>query len=251
MRHRGKSHINFQKIPLLPDVTSWKDVEIQECGERVVSLNELYSDRIIVKPQYFLQEIKDSLKECFVREAVAKMLIKASQSLPSNYEFVIWDAWRPIETQKALFNSYKDKLNASNPTLSEDELGKLIQKYVSLPSLDKTCPPPHSTGGAVDLSIGEQDGNYLDMGTTYDDFSNRASTRYFEEKIEKGENLSSNEMVVINNRRLLFNILTEVGFTNYPDEWWHYDYGNQFWAKAKGVNAIYGRVDLKDLDKGI
>ncbi len=45
--------------------------------------------------------------------------------------------------------------------------------------------------------------------------------------------------------------MIEKGFTNYPMEWWHYDYGNQFWAKIKGVNAIYGRVDLRDLDKGI
>jgi len=89
------------------------------------------------------------------------------------------------------------------------------------------------------------------MGTPYDEFGTRANIRYFEEKIEIGERLSSKDTIILNKKRLLFNIMIEEGFTNYPVEWWHYDYGNQFWAKIKGVNAIYGRVDLRDLDKGI
>jgi D-alanyl-D-alanine dipeptidase len=32
----------------------------------------------------------------------------------------------------------------------------------------------------------------------------------------------------------------ELGFTNYPEEWWHFDYGNQFYAKIKDKAAICG-----------
>jgi hypothetical protein len=33
-----------------------------------------------------------------------------------------------------------------------------------------------------------------------------------------------------------------VGFTNYREEWWHFDYGNRFWAKLNGTDSIYGAV---------
>ena len=43
------------------------------------------------------------------------------------------------------------------------------------------------------------------------------------------------------NRRLLFNLMTSVGFTNYPYEFWHYDFGNQFHALCSGSeSAKYG-----------
>jgi zinc D-Ala-D-Ala dipeptidase len=236
---------------MLQEITSWTGVEIWESGEKLISLNNLYPEQIYVVPQDFLQGIKNSLKESLVRETIANKLLKASSLLPPKYKFAVWDAWRPIETQKAIFDRYRERLKNQNPTLNEDELIILVQQYVSVPSLDDKCPPPHSTGGAIDLSIVDQSGNYLDMGTPYDEFGTRANIRYFEEKIEIGERLSSKDMIILNNRRLLFNIMIEEGFTNYPVEWWHYDYGNQFWAKIKGVNAIYGRVDLRDLDKSI
>ena len=244
MRSKVKHIISHKKIPLLRSVVSWKDVEILEAGEKLVSLNGLHPDRISIEPQYFLQGIKDSMNECFVRETVAMMLYEASKLLPDGYKFIVWDSWRPIETQRAIFNRYKEKIWNQNPALSEEEVITSAQKYVSLPVLDEESPPPHSTGGAVDLSIIDQSDNYLDMGTYYDDFSKRAGTRYFEEKIEKGQNLSRKESVMLANRRLLFHTLTEVGFTNYPEEWWHYDYGNQFWAKIKGKSAVYGKMKI-------
>ncbi len=248
MSRKGKWNSNFKKIPLLPDMTSWKDMKIQECGEKLISINEIYQDRIILESKYFLKGLEGSIKECFIRETVAELLIKASKLLPDNYKFVIWDAWRPIEVQRSIFNRYKEEMKHRNPDFEEEELISLGQKYVSFPSLDKDSPPPHSTGGALDLSIVDQSGNYLDMGTSFDDFSERARTRYFEERIEKGEKLSDNELIILNNRRLLFYTLAEEGFTNYPEEWWHYDYGNQFWAKTKGINAIYGIVTLNDVN---
>lgn len=251
MRRREKSHINYQKIPLLPSVTSWKEVDIREYREELVSLNDTYKNQILVEPQYFLQGIEGSIKECFVRETVAKMLVEASKLLPQNYKFIVWDAWRPVEVQTTIFTRYKKEMKHLNPEIAEEDLINLVQKYVSRPSLDRKSPPPHSTGGAVDLSIVDKSGNCLDMGTLYDDFSDKASTRYFEEKIEMEEDLSDNEMIILNNRRLLFHTLTGVGFTNYPDEWWHFDYGNQFWGKVKGVSAIYGRFDFGDLYKKI
>ncbi len=239
-------NINIQKIPLLPDITSWKDVEIRECGEKLIFLNELYPKRIFIESQYFSQGLEGSIKECFVRETVAKMLIEVSKRLPNDYKLVIWDAWRPIEVQKAIFYRYKEKLKNLNPEVNEENLFIWAQKYISLPSVDENKPSPHSTGGAVDLSIIDSSGNYLNMGTAFDDFSIKANTRYYEQLLEKGKALSDNDLVILNNRRLLFHTMTDVGFTNYLEEWWHYDYGNQFWAKSKGVSAIYGKITIQD-----
>lgn len=37
--------------------------------------------------------------------------------------------------------------------------------------------------------------------------------------------------------------MTSVGFTNYPSEWWHYDYGDLFWAAEAGADcALFGGV---------
>ena len=33
--------------------------------------------------------------------------------------------------------------------------------------------------------------------------------------------------------------MLQAGFTNLPTEWWHFDYGNKFWAFYTGNDAIY------------
>lgn len=115
---------------------------------------------------------------------------------------------------------------------------KLTQTYVSLPSTNPTRPSPHNTGGAVDLTLAYEDGSQAPMGTEFDDFSVRAATAYFENK----SGLTGQEKEFRDNRRILFYALTQVGFTNYREEWWHFDYGNQFWATQNKSHAIYGRA---------
>ena len=47
------------------------------------------------------------------------------------------------------------------------------------------------------------------------------------------------------NRKILNNALSEVGFVNYPSEWWHYSFGDRLWAKLTGSKiAIFGKMDL-------
>jgi D-alanyl-D-alanine dipeptidase len=43
------------------------------------------------------------------------------------------------------------------------------------------------------------------------------------------------------NRRLLAEAVGAAGFVNYPHEWWHWSYGDRYWALATGSPfAIYG-----------
>jgi D-alanyl-D-alanine dipeptidase len=42
-------------------------------------------------------------------------------------------------------------------------------------------------------------------------------------------------------RRILIDALTSVGLVNYPTEWWHWSYGDRYWALTTGAPATrYG-----------
>jgi D-alanyl-D-alanine dipeptidase len=42
-------------------------------------------------------------------------------------------------------------------------------------------------------------------------------------------------------RNLFGQVLRAVGFVNYPTEWWHWSYGERYWAFMTGsAYAIYG-----------
>jgi D-alanyl-D-alanine dipeptidase len=221
--------------------SGWKSVNILESGEALVCLNDLDACvRIVVCPQYYLQNLPGSLQQCFTRETVASKLTQAAMRLPDGFSLVVWDAWRPLEVQRLLFERYKNELAQKNPPWTEDELIERTRKFVSLPSRDPKAPSPHATGGAVDLSILDAAGEDLAMGTPFDDFSPRASTRYYETLAEQGAHMSSDEQKYRDNRRLLYQVMIEAGFTNYAEEWWHYDFGNQLWARLSGCSAIYG-----------
>lgn len=229
-------------LGLVPDLKlpgEWRTVPIIDNGERLVSLGALPgADRILLHPQYFSRGVKGALPEIFVRQRVALMLIEASHLLPQGSRLVIWDGWRPIAVQRALFDDYLSVLQRRHPGLGKDRLKAKVSAFVSFPSEDETCPPPHNTGGAVDLSIVDGDGEYLPMGTDFDSFSTRAQTRYLEGNTSQKGNKACQCML---HRRLLYSIMTKVGFTNYPEEWWHYDFGNQFWAAMSGARAaMYG-----------
>ncbi len=58
------------------------------------------------------------------------------------------------------------------------------------------------------------------MGSFVRDFSKNASAN--------APNLSE---TAIANRTLLNDVLSSVGFINYPSEWWHYSFGDRLWAR--------------------
>jgi zinc D-Ala-D-Ala dipeptidase len=144
---------------------------------------------------------------------------------------VVFDALRPPSVQQSLFDSFKDRLTLENPGRTEQEIVEMTQTYVSLPSSNPARPSPYAMGGAVDLSIAGTDGALLDMGTGFDWFGLEAGPHYF-------RGWDGAEQIHLN-RRLLFTVMLEAGFTNYPEEWWHFDYGNQFWGHLSGNQAVY------------
>lgn len=209
----------------------WKSFPIEECHQPLVSLNNLEgSHSIKVLPMYSKLGIQQASTQLYLRQEATDRLIQASKNLPAGYSFVIFDSYRPIVVQQEIFSRFKDELRKSHQEINENELNSMTEVYVSLPSRDPLKPSPHSTGGAIDLSIANEKQELLEMGADWDSFDIKSQTAYF--RLLNG--------TYHQNRRLLYQLMTGVGYTNYPEEWWHYDFGNQFWARIVTRTAIYG-----------
>ena len=65
------------------------------------------------------------------------------------------------------------------------------------------------------VTIVDNFGNEINMGTEFDCFKDTANTNYYE--------LNNINDEIRNNRRLLYNAMLQAGFTNLPTEWWHFE----------------------------
>lgn len=101
----------------------------------------------------------------------------------------IFDAFRPSEAQWVLWEHTPDPDYIADPRKGS----------------------PHSRGVAVDLTLLGADGQPLDMGTGFDDFSARANHG----STDIGEQAQRNRM-------MLLGIMTAAGWDHYLKEWWHY-----------------------------
>ncbi|MBU7557404.1 M15 family metallopeptidase [Weissella paramesenteroides] len=232
--------LDFTDTPIETPVTNWdwspiREVPIRENDEPLISLSYL-PEKMVVSPQYFIQNLPGSYPELYTRLEVQNKLISAARKLPYGYKFVIFDTWRSIPTQQALFDQMKHFVQRDHPGYSDEQVQQAALRIVALPSTDPMKPSPHNTGGSIDLSIVDEDGRLLEMGSPFDDISVRAKTTYYET-----EETSEAYDVARRNRRLLYHIMMQAGFTNYSEEWWHFDYGNQNWASLTNNGyAIYG-----------
>ena len=235
----------YMDIPIISSIKFWDDeglrcLPIRESDDKLVPLS-LCPDKIIVSPQYYIQGIDGSLSEGYARAGLYRKLIDAAAALPTGYRFVIYDCWRPLKVQQTLFDIQKDEIKEENPGLPDEDIFKKTREYVAPPSRDAARPTPHNTGGAIDLTIADEKGLALDMGCEFDNSTERARTVYFEERFKAGNKMTAKDVEAMRNRRLLYHIMTNAGFTNYVEEWWHYDYGDQNWAWcSKKSEAIYG-----------
>lgn len=244
-----KEQFNYKNLPIPLPTKAWtakevKSIPIVESGEKMVPMS-LAPDKILVRPQYYLQQLSGALPECYVRLSVYRRLIRAAESLPAGYRFVIFDSWRPMRVQQALFEAMQARILAADPDLSGEEAREKTTVYVAFPTRDPEKTAPHSTGGAVDLSVADENGLLVNMGTEFDDATEKSATAYFEEMLSSGKRLPEDEREALVNRRFLYHLMKRVGLVNYADEWWHYEYGDQNWAWRTGApNAVYGKARI-------
>ncbi len=144
-----------------------------------------------------------SFNRAFLHRVAAEKLVQATRhllTLRPNHRLVIYDALRPRSIQHLLWNRVK---------------GTAQEKYVANPASGSI----HNFGFALDLSILDETGRPLDMGTAYDDFTELAQPR-LEDKFLVAGKLSTAQIA---NRRLLRKVMENAGFIQLPIEWWHFD----------------------------
>lgn len=226
------------------ELKNWRNFPIKECNEELVSLKDI-DEKILISPQYYINNIPGSENDCKIRKSLAEKIIEIAHKLPDGFYLLVWDSFRTIQTQQALFDSYYEDFKRETG-LEGEELMSYTCKFVSLPSLDNTKPSPHNTGAAIDLTICDSNGVSIPVGSEFDDFSLRAYTNYYEEKLKKEGSLNDKEMEYLINRRILCNLFTEAGFVNYPYEIWHKSFGDQMWSELLNKEyAIYSSFELK------
>jgi zinc D-Ala-D-Ala dipeptidase len=216
-------------MPRLMQPAGWRDIAISPVDEPLVPVADL-GPRIVEDPRYIAMGLPGALPSCWVRQGLGERLRRASESLPEGLVLRVWDGWRSIATQASLFTSYVDDLAAQFPHMERAELEQVARPYVTPPDPGHHAPPPHLTGGAVDLTLATADGQELDLGTGFDAFVPEAGAAALEDI----------DMPARAHRRLLFHALTAQGLTAYVEEWWHFDFGNQFWAAVTGGTPRYG-----------
>lgn len=231
----------MRPIPKITDPERYVENQFIDSAFTELKSNEFWD----VKMLYPLLKMEYAEEKCFVRREMHERLVSAAKSLPQGYRFRIWDAWRPFALQHELFEKYSVDIirDFSLENLPEAERKAMICKFVSDPVADRKVPPAHTTGGAIDLTLLDPEGRELEMGCGFDAFTDKTYAAYF----ETAEHVTSAaEAQIRDNRRLLYYAMTDAGFTNLPSEWWHYDYGDRFWAYYQKKPAMYEGVFTRE-----
>lgn len=144
-------------------------------------------------------------------ESLKALKVAADDLRNQGYRLLIWDTYRP---QKAVYN-FVEWINDPNndgdksfyPDLKKSDL--LKGNYI----MEKSG---HTRGSTVDLTIIKKDGTSVDMGGTFDLFSEISHPDY--KKLTKTQK---------KNREILNNAMTKAGFTRLDSEWWHFTLKNE------------------------
>lgn len=215
--------LDFVKI----DAPEVKKIEVQDNKEKLVDLLMECPEILVDQNRSYAQSYSPSIS--LLRSSVAQKLVIAQENLPAGIKFKIIEGYRPVEVQRKIFDEQIGLLSKHHPDWSKEKLREEAVLFVAPPE----SIPPHSTGGALDLTLIDESGEELEMGTKLND-------EYSEKTYTLSLNISSE---ATKNRQILINALETGGFVNYPAEWWHWSYGDQYWAFVKKEPfAVYGSI---------
>ena len=124
-------------------------------------------------------------------------------SRPS-YTALVLDAVRPQRVQQQLWDALE---------------GTGLQMYLADPARGSI----HTFGMALDITLLDADGREVDMGTGFDDLTDRSQPGLEQALLAAGEITQTQ----IENRQLLRSAMAHAGFAGISSEWWHYDFGDR------------------------
>jgi D-alanyl-D-alanine dipeptidase len=123
------------------------------------------------------------------RDAEACLRRAVTRAAQAGCRLKIFDAFRPHEAQVILWDTAPDKAYVADPRIGSN----------------------HTRGTAVDLTLADNAGQELDMGTAFDDMT--SLSHHFCDRVSPEAQA---------NRLLLLEIMKDAGFEPIPHEWWHY-----------------------------
>lgn len=139
----------------------------------------------------FTGEVIYPFTDAYLRYGTVEKLAAAQESLQAQgYGLLIWDAFRPVSAQFALWEICPDS------------------RYVADPNKGFSS---HSRGNTVDVTLVSLDGGAVSMPTNFDDFSAKADRDYSDVDGEAASHAA-----------VLERAMTEAGFRPYSGEWWHF-----------------------------
>lgn len=201
---------------VINDIKTYKEAIKNDSNKILVDL-EKFIPGIKLDIRYatknnFLGEPVYKKAKAFLRLPAAIQLKKIQNELRSkNLELKIFDSYRPYEATVLFYEKVKDTVYVASARKGSR----------------------HNRGCAVDLTIiSSETGKEIKMPTGFDDFTEKAHSDY--------SNLPEE---VIKNRKMLIEIMSKYGFTNYPAEWWHYDFNG--WKNYNLMNLSF--EELKNL----
>jgi D-alanyl-D-alanine dipeptidase len=180
----------------------------------------VHHHRIQSIPTYWNAGWSAASPEVWVRLGVAEALCRVASRLSSDFGLAILDAWRSLELQSEIYTA----------AYSDDTLPP---GFVTPPSQDPQTPPPHLTGGTVDVTLTWK-GHPLGLGTLFDDFTDAA-------RVDSLENVTCRSREL---RRMLYWAMKSEDFTVIDCEWWHFELGTRRWAALTGRAPWYAAANF-------
>ncbi|SEL67194.1 M15 family metallopeptidase [Nonomuraea pusilla] len=200
-------------------------VPVRECGEPLADMRgRLRVDTRMADPAGAYAHL---------REGLATRLEQAERLLPAGYHLLLVEGYRPIPTQRGIFDAYVAELHEAYPGISPEEAHVAASRYVSPVEV-----APHTAGAAIDLTLCDPDGVEYDMGTQVNDNPEESGGACY----TAAPGISAEAR---GHRKILAAALEPAGLVNYPTEWWHWSYGDRYWAfTVSAEHAHYGPVEF-------
>jgi len=199
-------------------------VPIRDAGEPLVDLRHFCPD-VVLRPGCLP----------FLRETVARMVNDVQARLPDGHTLTVGTALRTLDMQRGIRERFTQEMTEKHPEWSRATLARMLNRMVAPP--EDVSPPPHTTGGALDVGLRAPDGTDLDFSSPVEGW---ASAPTYHHKLSDQSRA---------NRLLLIGAMEAAGLTNYVGEWWHWSYGDQGWALRVGSPvAYYGPVEVADAE---
>ena len=195
-------------------VTARRHSPITENNEPLVDFRTQYPELMFAKPHFRYT------RATFARASLAQRLMEAEEALRTQgFRLAIVEVWRPPHIQRRMYRTSWLWWKERHPEWGDSQLKRVVNRFTA-PVDNLRVPPPHSTGGAVDLSLADINGVLQDMSSPYEPLDPNSFPF-------AAPRLSA---IARANRDRLAEALLRTGLTNYPSEFWHWSYGDQGWA---------------------